>query len=158
MTRTIFLALIAAVLAAFPGCKSKKYENPVANDSSQPDKLLFDRAVHDLEHSRFEVARLTLQTMLNTYPDSEYLAKAKLAVADSWYRQGGTSGLAQAEAEYKDFITFFPNMEEAVEAQYKVSMIHYNQMDKSDRDPTHTKRAEDEFKDLLANYPDSKLD
>jgi len=36
-------------------------------------------------------------------------------------------------------------------------MIHYNQMEKADRDPTHAKRAEMEFKDLLANYPDSKF-
>ncbi len=157
MKKTLVAAAILAILAAFPGCKAKKYENPIANDSSQPDKALFDNAVHDLEHSRYEVARLTLQTMINTYPDSEYLAKAKLAVADSWYRQGGTSGLAQAEIEYKDFITFFPNMEEAVEAQYKVAMIHYNQMDKPDRDSTHARRAEMEFKELLQNYPDSKF-
>jgi outer membrane protein assembly factor BamD len=157
MKKTLLAALILAGLASFPGCKAKKYENPIANDSSQPDKNLFDNAVKDLEHSRYEVARLTLQTMINTYPDSEYLAKAKLAVADSWYRQGGTAGLAQAEAEYKDFITFFPNMEEAVEAQYKVAMIHYNQMDKPDRDATHARRAEMEFKDLLTNYPDSKF-
>jgi outer membrane protein assembly factor BamD len=157
MKKALLAALILAVLASFPGCKAKKYENPIANDSSQPDKNLFDNAVKDLEHSRYEVARLTLQTMINTYPDSEYLAKAKLAVADSWYRQGGTSGLAQAEAEYKDFITFFPNMEEAVEAQYKVAMIHYNQMDKPDRDATHARRAEMEFKELLNNYPESKF-
>ncbi len=157
MKKTLLAALILSVMVAFSGCKAKKYENPIATDSSQPDKALFDNAVKDLEHSRYEVARLTLQTMINTYPDSEYLAKAKLAVADSWYRQGGTSGLAQAEAEYKDFITFFPNMEEAVEAQYKVSMIHYNQMDKPDRDATHARRAEMEFKELLANYPDSKF-
>jgi outer membrane protein assembly factor BamD len=157
MKKTLLVAMILAFLAAFSACKTKKYENPIANDSSQPDKSLFDNAVKDLEHSRYEVARLTLQTMINTYPDSEYLAKAKLAVADSWYRQGGSAGLAQAEAEYKDFITFFPNMEEAVEAQYKVAMIHYNQMEKADRDATHARRAEMEFKDLLANYPDSKF-
>src|ERR1022692_242910 len=157
MKKNLLLILIVVVCVAFPACKRKKYENPIANDSSQPDKSLFDRAVGDMEHSRYEVARLTLQTMINTYPDSEYLAKAKLAVADSWYKQGGTSGLAQAEAEYKDFITFFPNMEEAVEAQYKVAMIHYNQMDKPDRDATHARRAEMEFKDLLSNYPDSKF-
>ncbi len=157
MKKKLVLALIVLVCVALPGCRRKKYENPIANDSSQPDKTLFDRAVNDIEKSRYEVARITLQTMINTYPDSEYLAKAKLAVADTWYRQGGSSGLAQAEAEYKDFITFFPNMEEAVEAQYKVAMIHYNQMEKADRDSTHARRAEDEFKSLLTMFPDSKF-
>ncbi len=54
---------------------------------------------------------------MNTYDTSEYLAKAKLAIADSWYREGGTHGMAQAEAEYKDFILFYPAMEEAAESQ-----------------------------------------
>ncbi len=71
---------------------------------------------------------------------SEYLAKAKLAIADSWYREGGAHGLAQAEAEYKDFILFYPQMEESAESQEKICKMHYQQMDKADRDPTHALR------------------
>ncbi len=58
-----------------------------------------------------------MQTLINTYPDSEYLAKAKLAVADSYYKEGGTSSTTQAISEYKDFITFFPFLDEAAYAQ-----------------------------------------
>ncbi|MEI4920853.1 outer membrane protein assembly factor BamD, partial [Klebsiella pneumoniae] len=79
---------------------------PISKDTQQPDKVLFDKAINDIERSRYEIARLTLQTLINTYDTSEYLAKAKLAIADSWYREGGSHGLAQAEAEYKDFILF----------------------------------------------------
>src|SRR5213075_2478614 len=103
------------------------------------------------------VARLSLQTLINTYPDSEYIARAKLSVADSWYAEGGATGLAQAEIEYKDFQTFFPNMPEAAEAQMKVADIHYRQMEKPDRDFTHMKRAEDEYRQMIQQYPDSKL-
>ena len=71
--------------------------------------MLFDKAMHDLEKGRYEVARLTLNTLINTYDTSEYLAKAKLAIADSWYREGGVHGMAQAEAEYKDFELFYPD-------------------------------------------------
>jgi len=118
--------------------------------------VLFDAAVSDIEHSRFERARLTLQTLMNTYDTSEYLAKAKLAVADSWYREGGAHGFAQAEAEYKDFILFYPTMEEAAEAQQKICKMQYNQMEKSDRDPVHALRAEDECKQLILQFPNSK--
>jgi len=118
---------------------------------------LFDRAMDAMQHNRFDVARLSLQTMINTYPDSEYVARAKLAVGDSWYAEGGSAGLAQAEIEYKDFITFFPNLPEAAEAQLKVANIHYRQMDKPDRDFTHAKRAEEEYKQLIQQFPDSKL-
>jgi len=147
---------IAASAVLLTSCGRKKYENPITKDTQQPDKVLFDKAIKDIEHGRYEVARLTLNTMINTYDTSEYLAKAKLAVADSWYREGGAHGLAQAEAEYKDFILFYPQMEESAESQWKVCQIHYRQMEKSDRDPTQAQRAEEECRDVLTKFPNSK--
>ena len=96
--------------------------NPLAGvNSKQPDKELYDKAMLALKKGRYDVARLDLQTMLNTYPDSEYRMRAKLAVGDTWFKEGGTAALTQAEAEYKDFITFFPDAPEAAEAQMKVA-------------------------------------
>ena len=158
--RVIFLALLLPLMLSAVSCfrKNKNVTNPIANvNSVQPDKVLFDRAMDAMQHNRFDVARLTLQTLINTYPDSEYVARAKLAVGDSWYAEGGSAGLAQAEIEYKDFITFFPNLPEAAEAQLKVANIHYRQMEKPDRDFTHAKRAEEEYKQLVLQFPDSKL-
>src|SRR5271156_5303499 len=151
----VFLALLLALTVA---CTNKKSVNPLANiGSKQPDKVLFDRAMDAMKHNRFDVARMTLDTLLNTYPDSEFIARAKLGVADSWYAEGGTTALQQAEIEYKDFKTFFPNMPEAAEAQLKVANIHYEQMEKPDRDYTHAMRAEEEYRSLIQEYPDSKL-
>jgi outer membrane protein assembly factor BamD len=139
-------------------CTNKKSVNPLANvGSKQPDKVLFDRAMDAMKHNRFDVSRMTLQTLINTYPDSEFIARAKLAVADSWYAEGGTTAMQQAEIEYKDFRTFFPNMPEAAEAQLKVANIHYQEMEKADRDFTHAMRAEEEYRSLILEYPDSKL-
>jgi len=158
--RFLLIVLLLPLMLAAGSCfrKNKNVSNPIANvNSAQPDKVLFDRAMDAMQHNRFDVARLTLQTMINTYPDSEYVARAKLAVGDSWYAEGGSAGLAQAEIEYKDFITFFPNLPEAAEAQLKVANIHYRQMEKPDRDFTHAKRAEEEYKQLIQQFPDSKL-
>ena len=153
-----FVVMAAVLSLTSTSCfRKKKYENPITKDTQQPDKVLFDKAVADIERSRFEVARLTLNTLMNTYDTSEYLAKAKLAIADSWYREAGAHGLAQAEAEYKDFILFYPNMEESAEAQEKVCMIHYKQMEKADRDPKHAQRAEDECRLVLTQFPNSKF-
>jgi outer membrane protein assembly factor BamD len=155
--RSLILAGVALSLLSTSCFRKKKYENPITKDTQQPDKVLFDKAIADIERSRFEVARLTLNTLMNTYDTSEYLAKAKLAIADSWYREAGSHGLAQAEAEYKDFILFYPNMEESAEAQEKVCMIHYKQMEKADRDPKHAMRAEDECRLVLTQFPNSKF-
>jgi len=138
--------------------KSKGVQNPIANvDSKQPDKVLFDRAEDAIKHGKYDVARLSLQTLINTYPDSEYVARAKLAIGDSWYAEGGTAAMAQAESEYKDFITFFPNMPEAAEAQMKIANIHFREMEKADRDPTHARRAEEEYRQMILQFPDSPL-
>src|SRR5450759_284298 len=152
-------AVVLAVVVLLGGCgiRRKKYNNPITKDTQQPDKVLFDKAINDIEHSRFEIARLLLQNLINTYDTSEYLAKAKLAIADAWFREGGSHGLAQAEAEYKDFILFYPAMEEAAEAQEKVCDIHYKQMEKPDRDPMHALRAEQECKQLILQFPNSKF-
>jgi outer membrane protein assembly factor BamD len=147
---------VVPFLMVTAGCR-RKYENPINKDTQQPDKVLYDTSIDDIEHGRYERARLTLQTMMNTYDTSEFLAKAKLAVADSWKREGGAHGMAQAEAEYKDFILFYPNMEEAAEAQFKICSMQYDQMGTAERDPVHARMAEAECKDLLQKYPNSKF-
>jgi outer membrane protein assembly factor BamD len=111
----------------------------------------------DIKHGRHEVGRLGLQTLINTYPDSEYLAKAKLAIADSYYKEGGSSNITQAIAGYKDFIVFFPFLPEAAYAQMQVAMANYNEMPMADRDNTHTKMAEEEFQTFLQKYPKDPL-
>jgi outer membrane protein assembly factor BamD len=156
MLRRSSLTALLAMLLITAACSNKKSVNPLANvGSKQPDKVLFDKAMDAMKHNRFDVARMTLQTLINTYPDSEFIARAKLAVGDSWYAEGGTASLAQAEQEYHDFETFFPNMPEAAEAQLKIANIQYQQMEKSDRDYTHAKRAEDEYRNLIMQYPDN---
>src|SRR6266542_4460332 len=159
MYRRLFVSLVvAAMLVSLAACHHNKVENPIAAiDSKQPDKVLFDRSMEDIKHRKFDRARLTLQTLINTYPDSEFLARAKLGIGDCWYAEGGTTSLTQAESEYKDFITFFPNLPEAAEAQMKVGNIHYDQIEKSDRDYTHAKRAEAEYRTMIQQFPDSKL-
>jgi len=128
-----------------------------AQPSAEPDKVLYDRAMVDLKKGHFTEGRLALQTLINTYPDSEYLAKAKLGVADSYFKEGGTSNTTEAIQEYKDFITFFPFLDEAAYAQMQVGMAHFKMMEKADRDRTEAESSEDEFQTFLLKYPQSPL-
>jgi outer membrane protein assembly factor BamD len=137
--------------------KEKKTDSIATADSKLPDKQLYDKAVAATKKGHFDVARLDLQTLLNTYPDSQYQMKAKLAIADSWYKEGGSAALMQAEQEYKDFITFFPNAPEAAEAQMRVGDIYFRQMDKPDRDYSKAVHAQEEYRLMLQQFPDSTL-
>ena len=161
------IAVAGLCLALMPtahaiGKKKKKQgdlsANPLANvNSKQPDKELFDKAMTALKKGRYDVARLDLQTLLNTYPETEYAMRAKLAIGDTWYKEGGSAALQQAEAEYKDFITFFPNTPEASEAQMEVGDIYFQQMEKPDRDPQNAVHAEQEYRTMIQDFPDSPL-
>jgi outer membrane protein assembly factor BamD len=161
MHRTKFNSLVALIaVMVFTGCGGRKAASQPktdTSDSAEADKVLYERAVNDLQHSRYELTRLTMQTLINTYPDSEYLAKAKLAIADSYFKEGGTTGLTQAVAEYQDFITFFPFLDEAAYAQMQVAMAHYRRMEKADRDRTEALEAEAAFQTFLQKYPRTEL-
>jgi outer membrane protein assembly factor BamD len=137
--------------------KKKTNKSTSADNNVQPDKVLYDRAADDIKRGRHEVGRLNLQTLINTYPDSEYLAKAKLLIADSYYKEGGTANMTQAISGYKDFIVFFPFLPEASYAQLQVAMGHFQQMEKPDRDRTEAKEAEAEFQTFLQKYPKDPL-
>ena len=90
MSRRFPVIVLLGALAFCVACTNKKVNNPLANvGSKQPDKVLFDRAMDAMKHNRFDVARMTLQTLINTYPDSEFIARAKLAV--------GTPGMRKVE-------------------------------------------------------------
>jgi outer membrane protein assembly factor BamD len=159
----IAISLAGSLCGASYGQKNPKVtkvkDTPVkkeaAAESAEPDKLLYEKAGSEIKKAHYTEGRLDFQTLINTYPDSEYLAKAKLGVADSFYKEGGTSSLTQAIEEYKNFIVFFPFLDEAAYAQMQVGMAHYKLMEKADRDNSHAEAAEDEFRTFLMKYPQS---
>jgi len=164
LRRNLFIILTGLFLLSATCCnaqilhKKKKVNKSTAPDNTaEPDKVLYGKAMDDIKHGRQEVGRLNLQTLINTYPDSEYLAKAKLGIADSYYKEGGTANLTQAVQAYKDFIIFFPFMPEASYAQLQVAMTHFRQMEKPDRDRTQALQAEDELQTFLQKYPNDPL-
>src|SRR3954465_15939115 len=107
MSSRFVIVALAATLAITTACTNKKVNNPLAKvDSKQPDVVLFNRGMDAMKHNHFRRRRLDMQTLINTYPDSEYIARAKLALADSWYAEGGTAGLAQPDQECTAFQAF----------------------------------------------------
>jgi outer membrane protein assembly factor BamD len=128
-----------------------------ASTIDEPDRTLYERAMRDINRNRFTVGRLSLQTLINTYPDSEYLPRAKYAMAESFFEENSSTSLGQAETEFKDYITFFPVSTLADDAQLKIALTHMRRMEKHDRDNTQARLAEIELKSMIETYPDSDL-
>src|SRR5215207_5709290 len=81
------------------------------------------------------------------------LRGAKLAIADSYYLEGGSKNLAQAEVEYRDWIQFFPDDALADDTMLKMAEIHLKQVMAPDRDTTHSKLADRQLKEMMRRYP-----
>jgi outer membrane protein assembly factor BamD (BamD/ComL family) len=109
-------ALASLITLALPqsaaGQQDRKRPEPV----QPPDKALYDRGTAAIKSNHYEAGRLTLQTLINTYPTSAYIPKAQFALAASWYREGGPRGIEQAQTQCKEVIRQFPNSPEAKEA------------------------------------------
>ena len=72
------VALVVAIL-----CTTACFiHSPRQVESKGPDRVLFDRATKATQQKRFTVANLTLQTLVNTYPNSRYAYPATLMLKD----------------------------------------------------------------------------
>jgi outer membrane protein assembly factor BamD len=116
--RTIAAAVTTGVLSMFLGFS---HAQVATSNVKQSDKVLFGRAMTAMQKSEYLAARTLLETLINSHPDSDYVPRAKLSIADAWYAEGA---FKQAEVEYRDFITFFPNRPEVAQAQLKIDSIH----------------------------------
>ena len=121
------------------------------------DRVLFEEAAKEVRKGNHDTGRLLFATIINTYPDSPFLALAKLAIADSFFLEGTTSALIQAAQGYQDWLTFFPTDPLADDASLKVAEAEMRQMGLSDRDISHARKAEQRLKVLLQQYPRSAL-
>ena len=147
--------LLCFVFLGLWGCapKSAKLQKSVV----PPDKTLFETGSDYLKKSSYIKARLTFQTLINTYPDSEMAAESYFAIADSYYDEGGTENLLNAEEQYKNYIVFFPTSPRAVDAMLKMISGSMKLMHAPDRDPQYSYKALQHVNKLLELYPDNEV-
>lgn len=141
----------------FGGGGDDKYAELTGTAVAGRDRVLFEEAAKEVRKGSYDTGRLLFATIINTYPDSPFLALAKLAIADSFFLEGTTSALIQAAQAYQDWLTFFPTDPLADDAMLKVAESEMRQMGLSDRDISHAKKAEQRLKVLLQQYPKSSL-
>jgi outer membrane protein assembly factor BamD len=141
----------------FGGGGEDKYADLTGTVAAGRDRVLFEEATKEVRKGHYDTGRLLFANIINTYPDSPFLALAKLAIADSFFLEGTTSALIQAAQAYQDWLTFFPTDPLADDASLKVAEAEMRQMGLSDRDISHARKAEQRLKVLLQQYPQSPL-
>ncbi|HET8948484.1 MAG TPA: outer membrane protein assembly factor BamD [Candidatus Polarisedimenticolia bacterium] len=151
--RVLFAAgaiLLVAGVAAPPAAAKKK-------KVLLPPQEAYDEAMAKMAKKRYMQARTLLQEILPRVApeDRELLPKVQLGIADAFFKDGGSLNYGEALNAYKNFLTYFPQHEQAAYAQFMVGQSMFRQVLSPDRDQTMTLKAIDELKKVETSYPQS---
>ena len=142
--------LIMLGLAA--GCHKKTVE--ITPDLASSDEALYRLGEAEMKKDT-EKAILYFRQVMDSFPKSFYAQRAKLLIADAYFRKGDESNLLLAAAEYREFIRTYPYSPSAAYSQYQVAMTFYKKILKPGRDQSKTSQALAEFKKVITDYPAS---
>ena len=149
------LLCLVALLAAAGACASAPKGPPVG--AEQPDKFLFEHGSKALADKKWFVAREYFRQLVDSYPQSNFRADAKLGIGDSYIGEGSVEGQVMAINEFKEFLAYYPTHERAHYAQVQLGMAHFKQMRGPARDQTETREAITEFGTYVQRYPNGPL-
>jgi len=124
---------------------------------TQPVDQLYQTALEKMQKKKYYAARSLFQTLQARIPqeDRELLPQVQLKLADSYYLAGGILNLGEALSAYRNFLTYYPQRDEAAYAQFQVGMSLYGQVLAPDRDQDLTNKAIIEFEKVERLYPNS---
>jgi len=142
--------LIMLGLAA--GCHKKTVA--ITPDLASSDEALYRLGEAEIKKDT-EKAILYFRQIMDSFPKSFYAQRAKLLIADAYFRKGDESNLLLAASEYREFIRTYPYSPSAAYSQYQVAMTFYKKILKPGRDQSKTYQALAEFKKVITDYPAS---
>lgn len=151
---TAAILIVTVLLVNFTGCKSKK-KIVLKPGETTSAKDIYDRAKARIKKNP-EKARLLFKEIIHIYPDSTYAQRAKVGIADSYFRQKDSGSLIMAASEYQEYVNLYPNSPDAVYAKYQSAMCYYKQVRKPGRDQDSTHKAIQAFESMVKMYPDTE--
>lgn len=148
------LAVASALLLT--ACASTKKPDKVTHDLlTLPKEALFEKGKALLDKKKPEEARKYLNFVFESYPNDPLGQKALLMVADSYFRQRGTTPALEARYRYRDYVTRYPSAPDRDFALYRYAICYDRDHSTADRDQTNTREAINQFETLLRDSPGS---
>lgn len=144
----LFVWMLIVCMA--PACASGPKKPPVG--TLEPDKFLWERGTEELNKKHWLTSREYFRQLMDSYPQSQYRADAKLGLADSYLGEHSAESTVLAINEFREFLSFYPTHRRAYYAQYKLGMCHFYQMHGSDRDQSETVEAIAELTTFVTRY------
>jgi outer membrane protein assembly factor BamD len=152
--KLILIAAAAMMVVLFTTACGKKKDISLSPEDMGSDKEIYEKAKKRIRRSP-EKARLLFKEVMHLYPDSIYARRAKIGIADSYYRQKDAAAMVMAAAEYQEYVNLYPNSPDAVYAKYQIAMCYIRQMKGAGRDQTNTHKAIKALESMIRQYPDT---
>lgn len=125
----------------------KMIEGPIKTKSqdAKQGKYLFDFANTAIRDGVYDIGRRAFSLVIENYPNSPYLLRARLGIAQSFETEGR---FEEAVQTYKDLQMSFPKAPQSSEALYRIGNIFYSRFYDYDK-------AIDTFNFMIEKYPGS---
>jgi outer membrane protein assembly factor BamD len=150
------ILFITAIVLTSVSCR----KSPDAVETVPPEAASSDEALFKLGETYIkkdtEKGILYLRQVIDSFPKSFYAQRAKLLIADAYFKKGDEANLILAAAEYREFISLYPTSPSVPYCQYQIAMTFYKKVLKPGRDQTKTMQALQEFKKVGLSYPNSE--
>ncbi|PYQ35435.1 MAG: hypothetical protein DMF54_00425 [Acidobacteria bacterium] len=147
-------ALTLLLLAA--GCSGAKKPDKLTQELlARPKEELFEKGKALIEKKKYDQGRKYLTFVFETYPNDPLGRDALLMVADSFFKQGGSSGYTEARFRYRDYLNRYPGASRRDYARYQFALTYDKEMERPDRDQTPTREAIEQYQALIREYPTS---
>jgi outer membrane protein assembly factor BamD len=137
----------AALLLLAPGCAGHKLDLEAL--SSPSDQIVWEAGEKAAAKKDWTGARQYFKRIVDAFPQSAHQADARLALADSYFDEGGTGNYVLAVSAYREFLTLYPSHPKSDYAQFRAAESHFRQRNSADRDQTATSQALDDYQRLL---------
>jgi outer membrane assembly lipoprotein YfiO len=146
--------LAVAVLLLLPACGSHQLDLEALSSAS--DQIVWEAGEKAVQKKDWDSARKYFRRLIDAFPQSEHQPDARIALADTYYDQGGTANYVLAVSSYREFLTLYPQHPKSDYAQFRAGESYFAQKNSPDRDQTATHQALEEYQRLLDVYPDSQ--
>jgi len=147
--------LSLALICSLAACKSSQMKLQLTAEERGSAKVIYEKA-RDMIKKNPQRARMLFKEIMQLHPDSIYARRAKIGIADAYFKQGDAASLVVAASEYQEYVNLYPNSPDAAYAKFQVGECYFARMRKPERDQTNTKAAIKSFQELLELYPGTR--
>lgn len=141
------LSLLLIIVFVIASCRSQELIRP--GDTLE---VAFEKAYSLYEEERWRDAASAFETVISIGRGTDFGQNAQYYLAESHFNN---EQYLLAASEYERYSQSHPNSERRQEVDYKAALSYYNLSPRFNIDQTQTHRAIEQFRLLLARYPNS---